>query len=97
MFVLSVTLMAASGNQTTMLNAGPLPAAQVVLPVGEFALYAEVYDEANAYGVYQVKMVFGIFSDDNVKMWNVLIAYSQSFSYLHRTFGNKMLILEELL
>jgi hypothetical protein len=49
-----VTLMAASGNQTTMLNAGPLPAAEVVLPVGEFALYAEVYDEANAYGVYQV-------------------------------------------
>ncbi len=48
--------MAASGNQTTMLNAGPLPAAEVVLPVGEFALYAEVYDEANAYGVYQVNV-----------------------------------------
>jgi hypothetical protein len=47
--------MAPSGNQTTMLNAGPLPAAEVVLPVGQFALYAEVYDEANAYGVYLVK------------------------------------------
>ena len=54
-----VTLMAASGNQTTMLNAGPLPAAQVVLPVGQYALYAEVYDEANAYGVYQVKSTSG--------------------------------------
>ncbi len=38
-----------------MLYAGPLPASEVVLPVGEFELYAEVYDEANAYGVYEVK------------------------------------------
>ena len=38
-----------------MLYAGPLPAAEVVLPVGEFELFAEVYDEANAYGIYEVK------------------------------------------
>jgi hypothetical protein len=37
-----------------MLYAGPLPASEVVLPVGEFQLLAEVYDEANAYGVYEV-------------------------------------------
>jgi hypothetical protein len=37
-----------------MLYAGPLPTSEVVLPVGEFQLLAEVYDEANAYGVYVV-------------------------------------------
>ena len=38
-----------------MLYAGPLPASQVVLPVGQFVLTAEVYDEADAFGTYQVK------------------------------------------
>jgi hypothetical protein len=37
-----------------MLYAGPLPTSEVILPVGEFQLLAEVYDEANAYGVYEV-------------------------------------------
>jgi hypothetical protein len=37
-----------------MLYAGPLPTSEVILPVGEFQLLAEVYDEANAYGVYVV-------------------------------------------
>ena len=54
-FCISVNQVTSGGNQTTMLYAGPLPASEVVLPIGEFELYAEVYDEANAYGVYEVK------------------------------------------
>lgn len=37
-----------------MLYAGPLQASEVVLPVGEFQLLVEIYDEANAYGVFEV-------------------------------------------
>ena len=51
---LTVTEITEGGNQTTMLYAGPLPASEVVLPVGEFDLFAEIYDEANAYGTYRV-------------------------------------------
>ena len=43
-----------TGNETTLLYAGPLTNSEVVLPVGEFELQAEIYDEANAYGVYIV-------------------------------------------
>ena len=50
-----MNLVTEEGNQTTMLYAGPLPASEVVLPAGEFELFAEVYDEANAYGIYEVR------------------------------------------
>jgi hypothetical protein len=56
MWQFAVNEVTSAGNQTTMLYAGPLPASEVVLPVGEFELFAEIYDEANAFAVFIVKI-----------------------------------------
>ena len=59
-FFLIVTEVTPAGNQTTMLYAGPLSNSIVVLPVGIFDLFVEIYDEADAYGIYDVnKNIFG--------------------------------------
>ena len=41
-----------------MLYSGPLSEAKVLLPVGEFRLYAEINEEAGAYATYVINPKF---------------------------------------
>jgi len=43
-----------------------LPEAQVVLPVGQFDVFAEIYDEANAFAIYSINPDFLVYLPDQV-------------------------------
>ncbi|XP_059084074.1 uncharacterized protein LOC131881274 [Tigriopus californicus] len=43
-----------NGNETTLLYSGPTNEAVVVFPVGEFHLYAEIHEEAQAYALFDI-------------------------------------------
>lgn len=43
-----------NGNETTLLYSGPTSEAIVVFPVGEFHLYAEIHEEAQAYALFDI-------------------------------------------
>ena len=52
------------GVQTSLLYAGPLPDAKVVLPMGEFHLVAEIHEEAGAYAEYDISTRFPTYLPD---------------------------------
>lgn len=52
------------GTQESILYSGPLPEALVVLPFGEFHLYAEIHEEAGAYATYDVSKRFTTYLPD---------------------------------
>ena len=52
------------GERTSMLYAGPLPDAKVVLPMGEFHLIAEIHEEAGAYATFDISTRFPTYLPD---------------------------------
>ena len=52
------------GEQVSMLYAGPLPDAKIVLPMGEFRLFAEIHEEAGAYAVFDINKRFPTYMPD---------------------------------
>ena len=52
------------GMRTSMLYAGPLPDAKVVLPFGEFHLIAEIHEEAGAYAEFDIDLRFPTYLPD---------------------------------
>ena len=52
------------GERTSMLYAGPLPDAKVVLPMGEFHLIAEIHEEAGAYAEFDISTRFPTYLPD---------------------------------
>ena len=47
-----------NGLETKVLYSGPDRTGKVVLPVGEFRLYAEIHEEAEAFTVFDIKSAF---------------------------------------
>ena len=47
-----------------MLYAGPLPDAKIVLPMGEFRIFAEIHEEAGAYAVFDINKRFPTYMPD---------------------------------
>ena len=66
--------MTASGELTSMLYAGPLPDAKIVLPMGEFHLIAEIHEEAGAYAVYDINVRFPTYLPDQEEYESLDIA-----------------------
>jgi len=63
---LSVVEQTEKGNITTPLYSGPNREAIVVLPVGEFHLYAEIHEEAEAYAVSDINLKLPIYLPEQV-------------------------------
>ena len=55
------------GERTSMLYAGPLPDAKVVLPMGEFHLIAEIHEEAGAYAEFDISTRFPTYLPDQAE------------------------------
>ena len=62
------------GERTSMLYAGPLPDAKVVLPMGEFHLIAEIHEEAGAYAEFDISMRFPTYLPDQQEYESLDIA-----------------------
>ncbi len=46
------------GNKTTVLYSGPTRESKVVLPLGEFHLFAEIHEEAEAFTIFDIEVKF---------------------------------------
>jgi hypothetical protein len=69
-------------NKTTPLYSGPVAESTVVLPMGQFHLYAKIEEEAGAYATYDIDVRFPTVMPDEAQYYefDVLskIAYYQS-------------------
>ena len=62
------------GMRTSMLYAGPLPDAKVVLPFGEFHLIAEIHEEAGAYAEFDINTRFPTYLPDQQEYESIDVA-----------------------
>ena len=49
------------GPKTSVLYSGPTAEAKIVLPVGEFHLFVEVHEEAEAFAIYDIDLKFPVY------------------------------------
>ena len=57
-YLLLVVEETARGNETKLLYAGPLDNAKAVFGVGKYHLFAEIWEEAGAYALYDIDTAF---------------------------------------
>ena len=57
-YVFKVVEETARGNETRLLYSGPLDNSKAVFGVGKYYLYAEIWDEAGAYSIYDIDTSF---------------------------------------
>ena len=62
------------GETSSMLYAGPLPDAKVVLPMGEFHLVAEIHEEAGAYAEFDISTKFPTYLPDQQEYESIDVA-----------------------
>lgn len=67
--------------ETSILYTGPLPESKVILPLGQFQLYAEVRDEAGAFNTFVISELFPTVLPDEADYKNLdLSAMLKSYS-----------------